>query len=282
MPTIAALTLYPIKSCGGIALQSATLTEAGLSFQGVHDREWMLVDSAGQFLSQRETPQLARIRPSIADTALHLSAAGMPVLELPLARPETGATIAVQVWDDKLSASDCGDAAAAWCSEAIGRVCRLVRFASQTQRFTSTKWTAGQPVPTRFADAYPMLLTSVASLQDLNQRLLAHGREPVPMNRFRPNIVLDGIEAFEEDYAAFFEIGDRIRLQPVKPCARCPIPGVDQATGKAGPNPVDILQSYRANPLLDGGICFGMNTILSAGAGELLRVGDELAMQLAF
>lgn len=282
MPTITELTIYPIKSCGGIALQQARLNESGLSYQDVHDREWMVVNLQGQFLSQREYPLLARIRPSISDTALCVHAADMPPLKLPLARQEQGGPVTVQVWDDRVAAHDCGDAAAAWFTNAIGSACRLVRFAPDAQRFTSGKWTAGKAVATRFADGYPMLLTSVASLNDLNQRLLAQGRTAVPMNRFRPNIVLDGIAAFEEDYAASFEIGADIRLQPVKPCPRCPIPGVDQATGMVGPNPVDILQSYRANPLVDGGITFGMNTILTSGAGQLLQVGAQVSMQLAF
>ena len=282
MPTITELTIYPIKSCGGIALQQARLNESGLSYQDVHDREWMVVNLQGQFLSQREYPLLARLQPSISDTTLCVRAADIPPLELPLARQEQGGPVTVQVWDDRVAAHDCGDAAAAWFTNAIGSACRLVRFASDAQRFTSGKWTAGKPVATRFADGYPMLLTSVASLNDLNRRLLAQGRTAVPMNRFRPNIVLDGIEAFEEDYAASFEIGADIRLQPVKPCPRCPIPGVDQATGMVGPNPVDILQSYRANPLVDGGITFGMNTILTSGAGQLLQVGAQVSMQLAF
>jgi uncharacterized protein YcbX len=106
-----------------------------------------------------------------------------------------------------------------------------------------------------------------ASLADLNGKLAAAGREAIPMNRFRPNLVIDGIEAFEEDYAESFQIGDAL-LKPVKPCPRCPMPSVDQATGEFGPDPLDIMQSYRAKPEVDDAVCFGMNSMVVAGDGE--------------
>jgi uncharacterized protein YcbX len=125
-------------------------------------------------------------------------------------------------------------------------------------------------------------LIAQASLDDLNRRAIAQGRQAVPMNRFRPNIVIDGVEAFEEDYAASYLLQNGIQLRPVKPCPRCPIPAVDQLTGEVGASPVDILQSYRANPIVDGEITFGMNVILEQGAGLVLRVGDEVEMPIAF
>jgi uncharacterized protein YcbX len=155
-------------------------------------------------------------------------------------------------------------------------------------RPVSPTWIENRVVSTLFSDAYPILLTSVTSLEDLNLKLRASGRSEVPMNRFRPNIVLDGITAFEEEYTQLLiigrsdEDGPDICLKPVKPCARCPIPAVDQITAKVGPNPVDILQSYRANALLDGAATFGMNTILIKGAGRYLQVGDEVTSELAF
>jgi uncharacterized protein YcbX len=156
-----------------------------------------------------------------------------------------------------------------------------VRFRPDVARPTSTKWTGGVPAQTRFADGYPLLLTSTASLADLNRRLAAAGRAALPMNRFRPNLVVDGIEAFEEDYVESFSAGG-IELRPVKPCARCPIPSIDQATGVPGPDPLDILQAYRANPRMDGAVCFGMNCIVSAGAHGRLQVGQQLDVTLAF
>ncbi|QRX83754.1 MOSC domain-containing protein [Glaciimonas sp. PAMC28666] len=280
MPTITALIIYPIKSCAGIALTEATLTSAGLRTQQANDREWMVVDLAGQFLTQRQIPQMALIVPHLDSQGLHLTAPGMPILDMPFVFP-TWTPALVKVWDDNVIAQDCGDVTAEWFSTALNVPCRLVHFDPHSQRMASKKWTAGRAVPTLFSDGYPILMTSQASLDDLNKKLHAQGRATLPMNRFRPNIVIDGVEAFEEDYAETLST-EKIRLQPVKPCPRCPIPSIDQATGKPGPDPLDILQSYRINPKVDGGITFGMNTILLEGEGEILRVGEEIEITLAF
>ncbi|TFW30767.1 MOSC domain-containing protein [Massilia horti] len=281
MAVLSQLILYPIKSCGGIAVDEAVANISGLSAQGVHDREWMLVTEDGQFLTQRELPRMALVVPHIEGNTLTVAAPGMAPLALPIDQHYSGPVKTVRVWDDTVDAADCGDAAAAWFSQAIGTRCRLVRFRPQVVRPTSTKWTGGVPAQTRFADGYPMLLIGAASLTDLNARLVAAGRSTLPMNRFRPNLVVDGIDAYEEDYVEAFQAGD-LALRPVKPCARCPIPAIDQATGEPGPDPLDILQSYRAKPQLDGGICFGMNVIVSCGAGAVLRTGQELDVTLAF
>jgi hypothetical protein len=132
-----------------------------------------------------------------------------------------------------------------------------------------------------FADAFPLLVISEASLADLNGRLSAEGRAALAMNRFRPNLVIGNVEAYDEDHAASIRIGGAL-LKPVKPCVRCVIPSVDPASGGFGPDPLDILRRYRANPRVDGGITFGMNAILLDGAGQRLRVGQEAEMQFAF
>ena len=287
MPTVTSLTLYPIKSCAGIALQSAMLTETGLSFATVHDREWMVVDRDGQCLTQREYPQMALIRPSLVDGTLVLQTIGATPLEIPLARAETTQikTMQVQVWDDNLLASDEGDSCAAWFSTVLGVACRLVRFHPSATRVANNHWTADKDVPTHFSDAYPLLLISEASLADLNQKLTARGLVSVPMNRFRPNIVIDGIEAFEEDYAESLTVAktdQAICLKPIKPCPRCPMPAVDQLTAQVGDNPVDVLQTYRSNAMMDGAVTFGMNMIVSEGSGQYLRLGDVLELHLAF
>ncbi|MES2048149.1 MAG: MOSC N-terminal beta barrel domain-containing protein [Pseudomonadota bacterium] len=284
MPTITALTLYPIKSCAGIALQSAMLTETGLSFATVHDREWMVVDSAGQCLTQREYPKMALIKPSIVDGKLLLQTTGATPLEIPPAPAETThvKTMQVQVWDDSLLACDEGENAATWFSSVLGIACRLVRFHPAASRVANNQWTSGKNVPTHFSDAYPLLLISEASLADLNQKLTAKGLVSVPMNRFRPNIVVDGIEAFEEDYADAFTKDQAICLKPIKPCPRCPMPAVDQLTAQVGDNPVDMLQTYRSNATMDGAVTFGMNVIVSEGSGQNLKLGDVLELHLAF
>ena len=283
MPTITELNLYPIKSCAGIALREAVLTTAGLTSEHIYDREWMVVDMQGEFMTQREHPKMAQITPRIKADTLELRAPGMLRLEIPLdlPDPDDAPTIDVRVWNDMVNAYDCDDITATWFSQAIGVPCRLVRFHPHAKRVANREWTGGVEAPTLFADGYPMLVISEASLQDLNEKLRAQGRAALPMNRFRPNLVIDGIEAFEEDYAESITIG-AAKLKPVKPCPRCPIPSVDQATGVVGPDPLDILQTYRANPKLDGAITFGMNAIVLEGEGQILRVGQEVDVKLAF
>jgi hypothetical protein len=283
MPILTELNLYPVKSCAGIALREATLTSAGLMSEHIYDREWMVVDAEGRFMTQREHPKLALIVPRIKADTLELRAPGMLRLEVPLGLPdpEDARTVSVQVWDDTVQAYDCDETTATWFSKFLGTPCRLVRFHAEAKRIANTKWTGGIEAPTLFSDGYPMLVISEASLADLNEKLKARGRDPLPMNRFRPNIVIGGVDAFEEDYAESFSAGSAT-LKPVKPCPRCPVPSIDQATGVAGPDPLDILRAYRANQKLDGAITFGMNTIMLDGEGQVLRVGQEVDVKLAF
>jgi uncharacterized protein YcbX len=281
MATLSDIIFYPVKSCAGISVAGAVLTQAGLEVDGVADREWMVVDMAGQFLTQREHPRMALVTPRLGGGMLELSAPGLAPHAIALGQPGGGASISVRLWDDMVPAHDCGDASAAWFSQAIGAPCRLVHFPTAAQRLASTRWTGGVAAPTRFADGYPVLVVGAASLDDLNARLAAAGRPALPMNRFRPNLVIASLEAFEEDYVAQFELGAAV-LKPVKPCPRCPIPSVDQATGVPGPDPLDILQGYRRKPQLDGAVCFGMNCIVTAGEGARLTVGQEVGAILAF
>lgn len=283
MPILTELNLYPIKSCAGIALREATLTAAGLMSEHIYDREWMVVDANGVFMTQREYPKMALITPRIKAETLELRAPGMLRLEIPLGLPDPddAPALDVRVWNDTVKAFDCDETTAAWFTGFLGVPCRLVRFHANAKRIANTDWTGGIEAPTLFSDGYPVLVISQASLADLNEKLVAQGRATLPMNRFRPSLVIDGVGAFEEDYAASLAIGNAT-LKPVKPCARCPIPSIDQATGTIGPDPLDILQGYRANPKLDGGITFGMNAILLNGDGEMLRVGQEVDVQLAF
>lgn len=283
MPILTELNLYPIKSCAGIALRQATVTAAGLMSEHIYDREWMVVNGKGEFLTQREHPEMALIRPRIKADTLELRAPGMLALEIPLdlPDPDEAPTIEVGIWNDKVKAYDCDLTTATWFSNFLGEPCRLVRFHPHAERHANPDWTGGRDVPALFSDGYPVLVISEASLADLNGKLAVEGRDALPMNRFRPNVVISGINAFEEDYADTFKLGDAV-LKPVKPCPRCPIPSVDQATGKAGPDPMDILRSYRANPKVNGGITFGMNALLLEGEGQVLRVGQEVEMKLAF
>ncbi|MGK5031227.1 MOSC domain-containing protein [Janthinobacterium sp. DSP2-3-3] len=286
MAILSDIILYPIKSCAGIHLQEAVLTHSGLMSEHVFDREWMVVDLQGRFLTQREHPRMALIVPSIKATTLELRAPGMLRLEIALGlpHPQLAPMLEVQVWDDTVRAYDCDEVTATWFSNAIGVPCRLVRFHPDVVRATSTEWangTDGVAASTMFADGYPVLIAGTASLDDVNDKLRAAGREALPMNRFRPNLVIGDIGAFEEDYAEFLQFG-ATTLKPVKPCSRCPIPSVDQATGVPGPDPLDVMHGYRAKPELDGAICFGMNAIVTDGGDERIVVGQDIGFELAF
>jgi uncharacterized protein YcbX len=280
MAILTELVLYPIKSCAGISVERAQVTTAGLAALGVHDREWMLVTEDGQFLTQREHPRMALVTPAVASGRLLVNAPDAGTLVLDLAAAD-GAPCSVRIWDDTVAAADCGDGAAGWFSQVLGSPCRLVRFRRDVERPTSTKWTGGVAAQTRFADGYPLLLIGAASLADLNRRLANAGRAALPMNRFRPNLVVDGIEPYEEDYLDTLDAGG-LSIKPVKPCARCPIPAIDQATGIAGPDPLDIMLAYRANSRMEGAVCLGMNCILVGGAAGELHVGQVLQANLAF
>ncbi|SDH20162.1 MULTISPECIES: MOSC domain-containing protein [unclassified Duganella] len=283
MPVLSAITLYPIKSCAGLSLQEATVTSLGLMTEQIYDREWMVVDENGMCLTQREHPRMALIKPALKGTTLEVQAPGMLRLEIPLGLPDpaTAPTLTTRLWEDTVLAYDCDALTAEWFTRAVGTPCRLARFHANAERPVSTKWTNGVQATTMFSDGYPILVAGEASLEDLNQKLIAAGRQALPMNRFRPNLVIDGIEAFEEDYAESYQIGE-VLLKPVKPCPRCPMPSVDQATGEFGPDPMDIMQSYRAKPELEGALCFGMNAILIAGEDQRVRVGQEIEVSLAF
>jgi uncharacterized protein len=283
MPTISALYIYPVKSCGAIPLDTVQLTPHGLL---PWDRHWMVVDPTGRFVSQREFAAMARIRPQLTARELILNA---PAADTPLVIPldTTGARErkAVSVWSDSLDALDEGDEAARWFSAAIGTPVRLVRFADDVTRLASKKWTLDVDAPTHFADGFPILVTNEASLDDLNARLTNKGATAIPMTRFRPNIVLSGLDAFEEDFIDTLSLGD-ITLRMAKPCARCPITTIDQTSGERDPHwphePLDTMAGWRANPRVDGGLTFGQNAIVVTGSGGELHVGAQADFELAF
>jgi uncharacterized protein YcbX len=268
--TIAALFVYPVKSCRGVQLLAAQVTERGLA----HDREWMIVDATGRFLSQRELPRLALITPALSATTLELTAPGREPLTVPLDR--SGTLKAVTVWSDSLPAIDQGDGAAQWLSAWIGRDVRLVRFDPRVRRACNRTYVGDAGAHTCFADAYPLLVLSEASLADLNARLAS----PLPVNRFRPNLMLSGTEAYDEDHIDEIVAGP-VNMKLVKPCTRCQITTTDQATGERASEPLATLATYRMNAALEG-VTFGVNAIVTAGAGETLRVGAAADCSLRF
>jgi len=265
---IAALYSYPVKSARGIEHAAATLTDAGLA----EDRLWMIVTPERRFLTQRELPRLALLVPALSEAALVLHAPGVP--ELVLVRSAQGSPCRVSVWNDQCAAFDEGDAAAEWLARLLGRACRLVRFDAGEPRLSNRAWTGALIAENRFSDGFPLLALSAASLRDLNARLTV----PLPVNRFRPNLLLEGLEPYAEDRIDALHCGP-IRLKLVKPCTRCRITTTDQERGELdGEEPLRTLMSYRYDEALHG-VCFGLIVIVASGAGETLRRGQEFAVR---
>jgi hypothetical protein len=275
---ISRLLLYPVKGCRGIPLRSARLAPTGLAVGDIGDREWVVVDDHGEFLSQRELPRMAQIDTRLTGSALRLSAPGMLSLEIPFA--SEGDVVRVRVWNDELDAVTQGELVDRWFSDFLGRRARLMRFDPLEKRISRRQYTGATEAPYKFADAFALLVASEASLADLNARLKAKGQVPVEIDRFRPNIVIDGVDAFEEDYARELRIGD-VELELVKPCVRCTVPSVDPSSGEQGIEPGDTLAAYRNNEAA-GGVTFGVNGIVARGAGAELRVGDPVELTLRF
>jgi hypothetical protein len=260
--TLASLHTYPVKSCRGIAHSAIRLTAAGLE----HDREWMFVGPGGRFITQREVPGLARVDVELGASTLRLSTSGDGGVAVSL--EFQGARTEVNVWGDVVGAFDQGGEVAAWATALFGRELRLVRIDREAQRFSNRDWTGGLEAPNRFSDGYPLLVVSQASLDDLNSRLPA----PLPMDRFRPNLVLEGLPPYGEDALRDLVSGG-VRLRIVKPCTRCAITTTDQHAGVVtGEEPVRTLRTYRWDAGLKG-VTFGQNTIVVDGAGRELRVG---------
>jgi uncharacterized protein YcbX len=264
--TLAALHVYPVKSCRGLAPAAARLTDAGLEY----DREWLIVTPEGRFLTQREEPRLATVEIALGDGALTLSAAGAGSVAVPL-EPAAGPRREVTVWDHRCEALDQGEDAAAWLGDLLGRPLRLVRFDPAHRRESDRAWTGGAEAWTRFSDGFALLAISTASLDDLNGRL----PRPLPRDRFRANLWLDGLPPYGEDRLHDLVAGG-VRLKRVKPCTRCIITTTDQSTGaRDGEEPIRTLKGYRWDAAVRG-VAFGQNLIVAGGHGEWLRVGMEL------
>jgi uncharacterized protein len=225
-----------------------------------HDRRWMVVDQRGHLVTQRTHPRLALVRPSLHPDRLMLEAPGATALELPL-RPSSAVRVRVTVWDDTCEAAWLGSDPAHWLTEVLGSTspCDLVYMPESTVRPVDPAYApAGMRVS--FADGFPFLLISEESLADINARLA----RPLPMNRFRPNLVIAGSEPFIEDRLGHFEIGG-IRFQAVKPCARCMVTTTDQETAARGVEPLRTLARFRR---VDGEVMFGQN-VVHFGTGRL-------------
>jgi uncharacterized protein len=259
--TLSGLYVYPIKSCAGIALESAELSATGLR----HDRRWMLVDESGEFMSQRTHPRMALISVHLSTEHLIVRAPGMPELEIPL-QQENGSQMEVQIWGDTNRGAFVGDEADRWFGEFLEFPCRMVRKPEDDFRLVDSLYAAeGDQVG--FADGFAFLLISEASLEDLNGRL----ETPLPMNRFRPNFVVRGCVPYAEDGWSRVRIGS-VPFRVAEPCPRCAITTVDQNTGVPGKEPLRTLATYRKTDL---GAVFGRNLIHNSLG--TVRVGDPVA-----
>lgn len=261
---LAALSIYPVKACRRIDLATARLGATGLD----GDRAWMVARPDGRFLSQRTHPALARLVPRLDHRGLELACPGLAALVVP-AEP-SGERREVVVWDDRMTAVDAGALAAEWLTRALGEPARLVRLAPETRRFANRAWVGERDVPVSFADAFPVLVCTSGSLAALNARLPV----PVPMERFRPNLVLDGLAPFAEDGIRAVRIG-AVVLRFVKPCTRCTVPAVDQATGEPSTDPAPALKEFRYDKSLRG-VTFGVNAVAEGPPGAVLEVGTPV------
>jgi hypothetical protein len=268
--SITGLFSYPCKSMQGHAHKERTLTIEGL----VGDREWIVVDRNGVFVTQRQVGTLASIR-ACPNTPYGLTLEHDAYGALSVTLDPANNLHKVRVWNDTVPAHDAGDEAARWLSDVLQSPVRLMRYADPHTRLTSIRWAGNTGAHTRFADGFSVLVTSEASLRDLNKRMHA----PIPMDRFRPNVVIDGIEPWEEDHIDTLVCG-AVTLRLVKPCVRCITTTTDQVSGqRTGEEPLNTLARFRTNPDL-GGVVFGMNAIVLNGG--TLTVGDAFDVTMNF
>jgi len=270
-PTLASIHIHPIKSLGGFSVNEARLTDRGLE----HDRRWMLVDDAGLFVSQREVGVMACLHTSALPAGFRVTdIRDTRSLDLPW-RINEGERIAARVWDDAVEALIGDPSWNRWFSERLGRSVRLVYMPDAAKRPTDPRYAEGL---TSLSDGFPYLIISQASLDDLNERgtAWAHAQmgtwAHVPMDRFRPNLVIAGGDAFQEDEWKEIRVG-AVRFKLVKPCARCVVTTTDQRTGERGKEPLRTLATYRRN---GEKVLFGMNAMGSASG--MIRVGDEVTV----
>jgi len=254
---LAGLYRYPVKSLRGESLLSMRVGPRGPEL----DRHWMVVNDKGRFLTQRELPRMVLIRPHVLDGGLRLTAPGKPSLEVFSLRDAP--PLEVQVWNDRCLARPMGEEADRWLSDFLGIPCHLVEFPEEEHRQVDPSYAASGD-ETAFSDGFPFLLISQASLGDLNRRM----PRPLPMERFRPNLVVEGCEPYAEDTWKRIRIGD-LTFRVVKPCSRCVIPTVNPETGqREGNEPLKTLMTYRKE---GNKVFFGQN-LVHDGEG-VLEVG---------
>jgi hypothetical protein len=274
--TVTGLTVYPVKSMRGIPLKQARLTPAGLE----HDRRFMVTRPGGRFVTQRDLPRLALIETRLEDDGIALSVPDMAALSVPFERDD-GEPLPVRIWGQECAAVDQGETISRWLTEALHspEPLRLVAMAPGFVRPQGKPADLGADTHTLFADAAPFLVANEASLAALNGVLGENGHDPVPMNRFRPNVVLDGPTAFAEHTAATVD-GPGYALRLAHPCQRCLVTTIDQATAERDPQREPYQTLVRLNPIPGhrDAPAFGQNASLSSGPGATIRVGDRVTL----
>lgn len=268
---LSGLFIYPVKGLRGFPVEAATVDDLGF----VGDRRFMVIDDEGRFLTQRTLPRMALIETALTHDILTLAAPSGGQVRV-RRRPDPAAPLRnVSVWKSEgLLAEDCGEEAATLLSDVLALECRLVRIGPKFMRPILKPDVAGPGDLVNFADAFPFLVISEASLGDLNDRLVAQGEEAVPMDRFRPNVVVTGCEPFTEDTWTHVRIGE-ITLRAGGPCGRCIVTTTDQTTGARGKEPLRTLATYRRDAADPTDVNFGQNFIHETKAGTM-RVGDAV------
>lgn len=269
---VTGLFLYPVKSLRGFPVANASVDAQG--FTG--DRRFLVVDESGRFLTQRTVPKMAMISTSLAGGFLQLSADDSGSITVPTAHDPSAPLVAVSVWDQHdLLAEDCGNEVAAWLGGVLGAPCRLVRMGPAFLRPVLR----GNPTPDdhfSFADGAPLLVTSTASLDELNRHIIGNGGDPVPMDRFRSNLILEGTEPFAEDRWTHLDIAG-VRFRTSGPCERCLVTTTDQLTGQRGKEPLKTLATFRKASGDSSSVLFGVNLIQESKSG-LVSVGDPVSV----
>jgi uncharacterized protein YcbX len=274
-PRVTGMFVYPVKSLRGYAVPVAGLDALGF----VGDRRFLVVDESGRFLTQREHPRMAVINARLAGGTLTLSADGAGTVAVPDVSDASAPLRSVSVWEQEgLLAEECGPTVATWLRSCLGTRCSLVRIGSKFQRPVLKQHSQPGDV-LAFADGAPILAVSEASLAVLNEHIAANGGAPVPMNRFRPNLVVDGCAAFAEDTWSHIQIGDAV-FRSAGPSARCIITTTDQLTGERGKEPLRTLATFRRNPSDPTEVLFGVNFINESKAG-VIRLGDDVVVTAA-
>ncbi|MCU0383625.1 MAG: MOSC domain-containing protein [Cyclobacteriaceae bacterium] len=265
MLQLAEILIYPIKSLGGISLQQSKVLPKGLDY----DRRWMLMDETNKFMTQRTLPEMTLFTTKIEDETLKVTfRKNNSSIQFPIQEQYAGNTYSAVIWDDVVEVQEVNQTVSEWFADSLKKNCRLVFLPETAPRPVDVRY-AKQQEQVSLADGYPFLIIGKASLDDLNKKL----KEPILMNRFRPNFVFTGGLPCEEDNWKKFIIGNTT-FEGVKPCSRCVLINVDQFTAESGKEPLKTLAGYRT---LNNKVYFGQNLLLVSG--NEVKVGDKITLQ---